>query len=181
MVLSYQKHGYELLSRIDCTGGPRVLQGGGTGWYEAKEIQWLYGWKLRAQISVTQRFCGDGPEGEGVEDRPTARRFTSDQGELHLLAEANVIDVIFFLPDSLRMMERAFGCADGGDVKLFWGRFRVQALLYAKAPDHQCHLKRRRRVIEFVQTKLGQEAVVGRLQDQLPPPRGLIAIPPELR
>lgn len=181
MVLSYREQGHELLSRMDCTGRPGALQGGGTGWYRAKEIQWLHGWKLRAQISVTQQLDGDGPEGLEVEGRQAARRFTSDHRALCLLVEANVVDVVFFLPDSVTMMQRAFGCADGGDVKLSWGRFRVQALLYAKPPDPQSHLRRQGRVLEFVRTRLGQEAVVLRLQDQLPPPTRLVPIPPDLR
>ncbi len=105
---------------------------------------------------------------EEVPGRPEAREFSAYNGELLLIVEKNVIEVVFFIPDCLRMMKKAHGCSDGGEVGLSCGTFHVQAMLYAKTRDYQCQLRRKGQVLEFLRTRLGQQSVVGSLQDHRP-------------
>ena len=108
MELTLRKGGKELVAKIDCTNGPRALDNGGTGWFEVREIQWIHNWKLRAQVAIVM---GEGQDLKGpeVKGRPQARSYCSDQGQVCLITEAEIVEVVWDLPEprSARSFDKA--------------------------------------------------------------------------
>jgi hypothetical protein len=158
------KEGRELVCAIDCSSGPRGLESGGIGWFEQKETQWLRGWKLRAQVSIT-RVQVEVAEG-ATSDRLGVRSFATLNGGFQLFVEAEAVTLLFPTPDAINWMQKAFGCSDGGDIRLSHGSFRVQALVYAKTSDLKSMLRRTGDTLEFIKTRNGQETVLSQLTNQ---------------
>lgn len=146
------------------------------GWYQVAELQWLYNWKVRAQVSVTvagpdYKMGKPFPQEDRL--RPGAQVFFGPE-KVRFTVEGDVLEIVFPMPDCICRMRRAWGCSAGCPVRLGVVDHHCQATLIAKPPKPHCHLRREGKFLEFVETRLGMPRVQGRLENWKGPPKPVV-------
>lgn len=174
--LSYRKQATELVARIECGGAPRVLRGGGRGWYEVATIPWRYDWHLRVICSVTlsgPRYGYGRPVPHEVSGRPSVKRYRADDEDVvRLLVEGETVEITFPIPDCIRPFHRTsgWGYAAGGPILLHEARYHCQVRVEARHPHAMADLRRTATGIEFIELRSGQAITIDSLRDQQTPP-----------
>src|SRR5689334_16243391 len=130
MELEYDKNGTTLIAKLNCAADPKPLKGGGVGWYEVKEVDWRFGWRLRSQVSIT--VAGETYAG--------AWQARYDLGASIL--GGDIVQLVYPIPDFIRPFKRSgWGGAAGGPVIIRSVLYRCQAQLRARDPGDGSHLE----------------------------------------
>lgn len=170
MEVAWRRQRKYLVANIDCSGGPRRLQGGGAGWYEVEVQPWLCDWKLRVSVSITQiGRCDPYPldAGNAPQERTQARRFLPDNEWMDVLVDGEVLEVWFPVPDCIQRFQNthSFGCSGRATIIMGTGVYHCGARLVAENRDYLASLRRTGKTIEFIRTDLGRATVVGSIDD----------------
>ncbi len=157
MDIAWRKQGQELVAKMDCRTGRRRLQSGRQGWYQVAELQWLYNWKVRVQVSVTEYGVAEPLPREGQTRDRQELMSPWGPGNVRFLVEDDVLEIIF-PADCIYPFKskKAWGWSEGCPIPLSTGKHHCQALLIAKPPRQlNCYLRINGDFLEFVESRRG--------------------------
>ena len=129
--------------------------------YERGTLEWLNGWTLVFQISVTQ------PNAGYALGEPKSRQdgtVSLGHNDVWCLTQDGEVRVEFRVPDCFGVMESgSWGCSANGPVYINASKFHCQALMYATTRDHHALLRLGSEGLEFCSTLLGQPRLISTL------------------
>jgi len=170
--IRFEEAAHKAVARIDCRGGPHTLEGGGTGWFEVADTEWLHGWRLRVQASVTVPKPGYGfgkPHPVALDGQPDARLFRADD-YVRVIVCGHRVDVVFPIPDCIYPFKKSgWGCSEGGPILVADCIYHCQARLQVRGPRDGSFLRRTGTCLEFVRASGGEDKVLATFQDAHPP------------
>lgn len=162
MKLGFRQNVGLVVATIDCSLGDRRLESGNYGWHEDDVIQWVHGWKLRCQVTLTRKP----PVSSGS---PAGVVRVSGQESTTLTLEGAVVNVGWVLPDCIGVFKgtHAFGSVGQWSVSLLERLYYCQARIIAQNPNVNATLKLTAEGLEFHTTHLGLPRCLGALNWRL--------------